>query len=67
MAKVKTKDSRVTSFSLDVKILDKLDNYCKVTYVPKTKVVEVALNEYLDAMEKNNSLFNKSKNNKEGE
>ena len=51
MAKTKTKDSKVTSFSLDVKVLDKLDEYCKTTYVPKTKVVEVALNEYLDKME----------------
>ncbi len=57
MAKTKTKDSKVTSFSLDVKVLDKLDEYCKTTYVPKTKVVEVALNEYLDKMEKINPLF----------
>jgi hypothetical protein len=39
------------------KALDKLDEYCKTTYVPKTKVVEVALNEYLDKMEKINPLF----------
>ena len=39
------------------KTLDKLDEYCKTTYVPKTKVVEVALNEYLDKMEKINPLF----------
>jgi metal-responsive CopG/Arc/MetJ family transcriptional regulator len=57
MAKTKTKDSKVTSFSLDVKVLDKLDEYCKTTYVPKTKVVEIALNEYLDKMEKINPLF----------
>lgn len=60
MAKIKTKDSKVTSFSLDVKVLDRLDEYCKATYVPKTKVVEVAINEYLDVMEKNNPLFNKN-------
>ena len=58
--KPKTKDSRITSFSLDVKVLDKLDNYCKVTYVPKTKVVEIAINEYIDSMTENNSLFNKN-------
>ncbi len=61
MAKTKTKDSKVTSFSLDVKVLDRLDEYCKATYVPKTKVVEIALNEYLNNMEKNNPLFNDKK------
>ena len=59
MAKTKTKDSKITSFSLDVKVLNRLDEYCKVTYVPKTKVVEIAINEYLDNMEKNNPLFSK--------
>lgn len=52
MAKPKTKDSKVVSFSLDVKVLDKLDKYCKETYVPKTKVVEVAVAKYIDEMKK---------------
>ncbi len=59
MAKPKIKDSKVTSFSLDVKVLDRLDEYCKTTYVPKTKVVELALERYLDEMEKKNPLFEK--------
>lgn len=67
MPKTKTKESRVTSFSLDAKVLDRLDDYCKVTFVPKTRVVEMALNKYLDAMEKNNPLFNKNINNEESE
>lgn len=52
MAKPKTKDSKVVSFSLDVKVLDKLDEYCKETYVPKTKVVEIAVAKYIDEMKK---------------
>lgn len=59
MAKPKIKDSKVTSFSLDVKVLDRLDEYCKTTYVPKTRVVELALERYLDEMEKKNPLFEK--------
>ncbi|MDY4495168.1 MAG: ribbon-helix-helix domain-containing protein [Erysipelotrichaceae bacterium] len=59
MAKPKIKDSKVTSFSLDVKVLDRLDDYCKTTYIPKTKVVELALERYLDEMEKKNPLFEK--------
>ena len=48
MAKPKTKDSKVVSFSLDVKIIEKLNEYCKKTYVPKTKVVELAISKYVD-------------------
>ena len=59
MSKPKIKNSKVTSFSLDVEILERLDNYCKTTFVPKTKVVELSLKKYLDEMEKNNPLFKK--------
>lgn len=58
MAKPKTKDSKVVSFSLDVKVLDKLDEYCKETYVPKTKVVEVAVTKYIDEMKRIQTLKN---------
>lgn len=52
MAKPKTKESKIVSFSLDLKVLEKLDSYSKNTYVPKTKVVELALSKYIDDMEK---------------
>lgn len=48
MAKPKTKDSKVVSFSLDMKVLEKLDDYSNKTYVPKTKVVELAVSKYID-------------------
>ena len=51
MAKPKTKESKVVSFSLDMKVLEKLDNYSSKTYIPKTKVVELALSKYIDDIE----------------
>lgn len=48
MAKPKTKDSKIVSFSLDMKVLEKLDDYSNKTYVPKTKVVELAVSKYID-------------------
>ena len=51
MAKPKLKESRTTSFSLDIKVLNRLDEYHKKTFVPKTKVIEQAVMEYLDKME----------------
>ena len=52
MAKPKTKDSKTTSFSLDVKVLNRMNEYSKKTFVPKTKIIEQAVTEYLDRMEK---------------
>ena len=52
MAKPKTKDSKVTSFSLDVKVIDRMNEYSKKTFVPKTKIIEQAVTEYLNKMEK---------------
>lgn len=59
MAKPKTKDSKVVSFSLDVKVIEKLEEYCKKTYVPKTKVVELAILKYVDEADKNLESSNK--------
>ena len=54
MPKPKTKESKTTSFSLDVKVLDRMNEYSKKTFVPKTKIIEQAVTEYLDKMEKKN-------------
>lgn len=63
MAKLKTKDSKVTSFSLDVKVLDRMDNYSRKTFVPKTRIIEQAVTEYLDRMEESMPLdFKEEKN-----
>ena len=52
MPKPKTKDSKTTSFSLDVKVLDRMNEYSKKTFVPKTKIIEQAVTECLNKMEK---------------
>lgn len=56
MEKPKTKESKFVSFSLDLKILEKLDSYSKRTYIPKTKVVELVLSKYVDNMKNKEGL-----------
>lgn len=56
MEKPKTKESKIVSFSLDLKILEKLDSYSKRTYIPKTKVVELVLSKYVDNMKNKEGL-----------
>lgn len=51
MARPKEKDSRITSFSLNVEVLDRLTKFCKVTGIPKTKVVEKAIMSFIDKFE----------------
>lgn len=55
MAKTKTKESKITSFSIDASVLERMDKYSQETFVPKTKIVEQAVKEYLDKMENKNS------------
>lgn len=47
MARAK-KEYRSVSFKLDLEICDRLDAYSEESGVPKTKVVERALDRYLD-------------------
>lgn len=61
MAKPKTKESKIVSFSLDLKILEKLDSYSKRTYIPKTKVVELALSKYIDEMKNKEGLVDQER------
>ena len=61
MAKPKTKESKTVSFSLDLKILEKLDSYSKRTYIPKTKVVELALSKYIDEMKNKEGLVDQER------
>lgn len=56
MEKPKTKESKIVSLSLDLKILEKLDSYSKRTYIPKTKVVELVLSKYVDNMKNKEGL-----------
>ncbi|MBR1439818.1 MAG: ribbon-helix-helix domain-containing protein [Lachnospiraceae bacterium] len=41
------KDGKFLNCYIDKSILDKLEEYCDVTSVPKTSVVEKALQQYL--------------------
>ena len=53
MGRPKSKDAKSTSFSLDVEILERLAVSAKELNVPKTKIVERAISEYLDRLEQN--------------
>ena len=48
MTRTKTKESTPISFRLESGLVDQLDGYSKKTMIPKTRVVEVAIREYLD-------------------
>ena len=61
MEKPKTKESKIVSLSLDLKILEKLDSYSKRTYIPKTKVVELALSKYIDDMKNKEGLVDQER------
>ena len=53
MGRPKSKDAKSTSFSLDVEILKRLQASAKELNVPKTRIVERAIEEYLDRLEQN--------------
>ena len=48
MTRTKTKESTPISFRLESGLVSQLDEYSKQTMIPKTRVVEVAIREYLD-------------------
>lgn len=48
MTRTKTKESTPISFRLESRLVNQLDEYSKQTMIPKTRVVEVAIREYLD-------------------
>ena len=48
MGRPKTKDSKAQSFRLCADIGERLDGYSKVSHIPKTVIVELALEEYLN-------------------
>lgn len=54
MARPKGEPRKQTCFTLDKSVLQRLQDYSDRTYVPKAKVVQVAIVEYLDKMEGNN-------------
>ena len=48
MKKTKKKDIVLRSFSMDRSLGERLDEYSDRTRIPKTAIVEMALEEYLD-------------------
>lgn len=48
MARPKTKSLKTCAFSLDEKIVKKLEQYSKETMIPKTRIVEKAIEQYLE-------------------
>lgn len=49
MTRPKVKDSKSVSYSLDTEILEMLERYSAETLIPKTRVVEQAIKEYIEA------------------
>jgi len=45
------KTRKVVNFSIDIELLKRLDKYSKETGIPKTRIYDFALREYLDKME----------------
>lgn len=48
MSRYKVKDSNPISFRLDAELVTALDDYAKKSMIPKTRIVEQALREYLE-------------------
>ena len=48
MARPKTKDSEARSFRIRKDLGARLDEYSECSYIPKTVIVELALEEYLN-------------------
>ncbi len=48
MARNKTKDSDARSFRIRKDISERLDGYSETSHIPKTVIVELALEEYLN-------------------
>ncbi len=50
------KNRKVVNFSIDIEILKKLDEYSKKTGIPKTRIFDFALKEYLDKERNENGI-----------
>ena len=53
MPKEKTKEFKASTYSLDVEVLRKLDEYSKETMIPKTRIIEQAIIEYIKKRKSN--------------
>ncbi len=48
MARPKVKDSKAQSFRIRADLGERLDGYSETSHIPKTVIVELALEEYLN-------------------
>lgn len=53
MARPKTKDATSCTFNLDNEVVKQLDNFSKETFIPKTKIVEEAIKNYIKSYNEN--------------
>ena len=51
MGRPKGRHTTATSFSLNTEVLNRLNRYAETSMIPKTKILEKALTEYLDKLE----------------
>lgn len=49
MTRPKIKESKTVSYSLDNEVLELLEKYARETMIPKTRIVEQAIKEYIEA------------------
>lgn len=49
MTKPKIKNAKTCSYSLDVKVIEMLDKYSEESLIPKTRIIEQAIKEYIEA------------------
>ena len=53
MARPKTKDSKAVNIMMDVKVLQKLEEYCAETGLSKTVAIERILDSFLSSQNRN--------------
>lgn len=46
MARPKTKESKAVNINMDIKVLQKLDDYCEITGLSKTVAIERILDNF---------------------
>lgn len=56
MGRPKVKESEARTFRLNKEIGNKLDKYSEVSHIPKTVIVELALEEYLNKVLKEDNI-----------
>lgn len=64
MARPKVKDAEARSFRIRKDLGTRLDDYSELSHIPKTVIVELALEEYLNKVAPAKRRRNRQRNNK---